>query len=262
MYRLSNGLSRALLVLAGILAVGALMSSPANADEPTPRAMPAARALPRTFASYDAVIEYATAVAADQSQLDAKLAKLRDTRAAVNADSVSAADVRTKGGYGRVLTLAYAEHVLVASGALTADGGPWTMPTGGQITQPFGPTKLRVEPARVYQGASYAHFHEGVDIAGDWMADVVAPARARVAYVGRMFDGAEIVVLAHDDGLVSLYAHLDAFRSPPPVQAGDQVAAGQKIGTVGMTGFSLGMHLHWAAWRNGELIDPMSLLGH
>jgi len=94
------------------------------------------------------------------------------------------------------------------------------------------------------------------------MADVFAPARGRVAFVGRMMDGAEVVVLVHDAGVVTLYAHLDAWSSPPPVKAGDEVAAGQKIGTVGTTGMSFGMHLHWAAYRGGQLIDPMSLVGH
>jgi len=133
------------------------------------------------------------------------------------------------------------------------------MPTVGQITQPFGPTSLGVEPARVYNGVSYAHFHDGVDIAGVWAADIVAPARGRVVFVGQMMDGAEVVVIAHDGGLVSMYAHLDNYLHPPAVQAGDEVAAGQKIGAVGMTGIVTGAHLNWGVWRNGQLIDPLSL---
>src|SRR5207244_980595 len=81
-------------------------------------------------------------------------------------------------------------------------------------------------------------------------------AGGRVVFVGMMMAGAEIVVLAHDEGVVTLYAHLDAWAAPPTVAAGDEVAAGQKIGTVGLTGLTLGLHLHWAAWKNGTLIDP------
>lgn len=130
------------------------------------------------------------------------------------------------------------------------------------MTQAFGPTRLRVEPSRVYGGVAYAHFHEGVDLAGAWAADVIAPVRRRVVFVGRMLDGAEVVVLVHDGGVVTLYAHLNASNSPPPVAAGDEVAAGQTIGTVGRTGITTGMDVHWAAWRSGELIDPMGLIGH
>jgi murein DD-endopeptidase MepM/ murein hydrolase activator NlpD len=255
MYHLSNGLSRALLVLAGILAVGALTSSPANADEPTPRAVPVARAYPRVFSSYDAVIAYASAVASDQAALDKHLAAVRGAQ----GDPGELLD--TRGGYRRLCALERAESKAFAAGALTSEAVPWQMASLGQITQPFGPTKLRVEPARTYAGVYYAHFHDGVDIAGDWMAAVVAPTRGRVVYVGRMFDGAEIVVLAHDNGLVSLYAHLDAWASPPPVSAGDEVAAGQRIGTVGRTGIAYGMHLHWAVYRSGEPIDPLGLIG-
>jgi murein DD-endopeptidase MepM/ murein hydrolase activator NlpD len=145
--------------------------------------------------------------------------------------------------------------------AMPPANGAWMTPVEGELTQGFGKTTYRGEPARTYEGVYYAHFHDGVDIAGDWMAPVVAPTRGRVVYVGRMFDGAEIVVLAHDNGLVSLYAHLDIYGSPPPVQAGDEVAAGQRIGTVGRTGITTGMHLHWAVYRGGEPIDPLALLG-
>jgi murein DD-endopeptidase MepM/ murein hydrolase activator NlpD len=255
MYHLSNALSRALFVLAGVLAFGALMSSPANADEPTPRAVPVARAYPRVFSSYDAVIAYASAVAADQAALDTHLAAVRSAQ----GDPGDALD--TRGGYRRLRALERAESKAFDAGALTTASVPWRMATVGQITQPFGPTFLRVEPARTYAGVYYAHFHDGVDVAGDWMAPVVAPTRGRVVYVGRMFDGAEIVVLAHDNGLVSLYAHLDIYGSPPPVQAGDEVAAGQRIGTVGRTGITTGMHLHWAVYRDGEPIDPLALIG-
>jgi murein DD-endopeptidase MepM/ murein hydrolase activator NlpD len=157
--------------------------------------------------------------------------------------------------------LARAEHELVRSGALTAERAAWRMPTAGEITQPFGPTDVWFEPARVWRGVAYANFHDGVDISGGWGVDVVAPARARVVFVGMMGDGAEIVVLAHDDGFVSLYAHLDASTRPPTVRAGDEVAAGQRIGAVGMTGMTTGPHLHWVVWRHGDLVDPLSLLG-
>ena len=173
---------------------------------------------------------------------------VRQTRAVASTLSLQAA------------TLSRTEQQLTTAGALTAPAMAWRMPTDGEVTQPFGPTALWVEPARAYNGVAYAHFHDGVDIAGAWMADVVAPARGRVIFVGQMMDGAEVVVLAHDAGVVTMYVHLDNWQSPPPVQAGDEVAAGQRLGTVGLTGITTGAHLHWAAYRGGQLIDPLSLL--
>jgi murein DD-endopeptidase MepM/ murein hydrolase activator NlpD len=279
-YRLCNALPRAVLVLSVALLCCLSFGTTARADDPTPRAVPQARAYPRSFDTYDEVIAYATDVAAQQSALDVRLAAVRAQGQRVAQELVAIAPETPRGGSlfdidaqtsGRALvaslhtqtnTIATTQRSLIAAGALTSEAAPWRMPTDGEITQPFGPTDVWVEPARDYDGVAYAHFHDGVDIAGAWMADVVAPARGRVVFVGRMMDGAEIVVLAHDGGLVTMYAHLDAWESPPTVAPGDEVAAGQKIGTVGLTGITTGMHLHWAAWRNGQLTDPMALVGH
>lgn len=279
-YRLSNAFLRALLILGGVLSAGFALGSHAHAEEPTPRAVPQARAYTRAFSSYDALVAYATTIAADQTALDARATTIRVERDGLSADLLASGAGSERGGRlfdpdaqrnapshivstsSRIADLTALDHQLTAAGALSAPATVWQLPTIGGITQGFGPTPLRLEPARVYEGVAYAHFHEGVDLAGAWAADVIAPARGRVVYVGRMGDGAQIVVLAHDSGIVTLYAHLDASNSPPPVSAGDEVAAGQKIGTVGRTGIVTGLHLHWAAWRNGELIDPLALVGH
>lgn len=273
-YRFCNALSRALLVLVGVLGVGLLLGSPASADDPTPRAIPAARAYPRAFASYDALIAYAQGIAADQTELNARRAAsqaewdaLKPTAltavrggTAFDPDAQRDAIAGFRAVTARLRELDLIDQQLVAAGALTSADTTWRMPTAGRITQPFGPSRLRLEPPRVYGGVAYAHFHEGVDIAGAWAAPVVAPARGRVVFSGLMGDGAMVVVLVHDGGLVSLYAHLDARASPPPVRAGDEVAAGQRIGTVGKTGIVTGAHLHWAVWRDGALVDPLSLV--
>ena len=278
MYRLCNALPRALFVLLGVTGMGLATGSAANADEPTPRAVPQARAYPRTFNSYDTLIAYATAIAADQNALDAQVAAVRDERNALSATLSADGALSGRGGRlfdpdarrdarsaiatasARVTDLVALDKKVTAAGALTTPATAWRMPMDGEISQPFGPTPLWVEPSRVFGGVAYAHFHEGVDLAGVWAADVVAPARGRVVFVGMMMDGAEVVVLAHDGGVVTMYAHLNGSNQPPTVAAGAEVAAGQKIGTQGRTGMVTGTHLHWAAWRNGELIDPMSLI--
>ncbi|MDQ2952998.1 MAG: M23 family metallopeptidase [Chloroflexota bacterium] len=277
---MSNAFPRALFTAVCVLALGIGLGGQAVADDPTPRAVPQARALVRTFSSYDALVAYATTIAADQTALDARASTVRLERDGLRADLTASGANSRRGGRlfdpdgqrrapshivsttSRVADLTAIDDHLTTLGALTAPVTTWTLPTEGMITQGFGPTSLWVEPARTYEGVAYGHFHEGVDLAGAWAADVVAPARGRVVFVGRMLDGAEVVVLAHDGGIVTLYAHLDAYNNPPTVNAGDEVTAGRKIGTVGRTGIVTGLHLHWAAWRNGELIDPLSLVGH
>jgi len=143
---------------------------------------------------------------------------------------------------------------------IVSPNGAWTTPALGELTQGFGRTTYQGEPARVYDGVYYAHFHEGIDIGADIYSPVVAAAPGRVVWVGHLPDGAMVVLIAHIGGLVSLYAHLDDRIAPPRVAAGDEVQQGQIIAAIGMTGMTTGPHLHFAVWLNGELIDPLSLL--
>ncbi len=64
-------------------------------------------------------------------------------------------------------------------------------------------------------------------------------------------DAANIVRIVHDDGTLSLYAHLNwnSIRVKP----GDHVRAGQYIADSGNTGFTSGPHLHFAVQRNAGL---------
>ena len=48
------------------------------------------------------------------------------------------------------------------------------------------------------------------------------------------------VTIRHDDGMVSLYAHLDSID----VAIGQHLTIGTKIGTMGATGNATGAHLH------------------
>ncbi|MEX2047156.1 MAG: M23 family metallopeptidase [Chloroflexota bacterium] len=138
--------------------------------------------------------------------------------------------------------------------------GAWMAPAVGELTQEFGPTAFWFEPSRTYGGVYYPNFHDGIDIGAAMYSPVVAAAPGRVVWVGHLPDGAMVVLIAHMGGLVSLYAHLDDRLAPPRVAAGDEVQQGQIIGAIGMTGMTTGPHVHFVVWRDGELIDPLSLV--
>ncbi len=274
---------RALQVCVAVALCAIGFSVPANADDvptptPVPRAVPAARSYPRTFASYDALIDYADGVAATQKASDDHLAALVLRVDADTATLATILDPRVRGGLLRSRTDlmddatfgALRKEVtndvtsvgqLVASGAVVTAPISWRLPLLGEDTQDFGPTPYYFEPPLTYGGVYYDHFHTGTDIATAWGTPVLAPARGLVVFAGMMGDGAEVVVIAHDSGIVSMYAHLDNRVFPVPVKAGDTVQAGDRIGNVGLTGNTTGAHLHWSVWRNGELIDPLSLIG-
>jgi murein DD-endopeptidase MepM/ murein hydrolase activator NlpD len=90
----------------------------------------------------------------------------------------------------------------------------WVWPLDGLVTQEFGPSALTLEPPRNYGGIAYPHFHDGIDIAAPLGTPVRAAARGRVAFVGHIAGGAMVVVIAHQEGHVTLYGHLDDTSAP------------------------------------------------
>ncbi len=60
------------------------------------------------------------------------------------------------------------------------------------------------------------------------------------------------VLILHDDGIYTRYAHCSALL----VSAGDQVYQGQEIALLGNTGYSTGPHLHLEFIVDGEKTDP------
>lgn len=66
------------------------------------------------------------------------------------------------------------------------------------------------------------------------------------------------VKLKGDSGFVHLMAHLmaDSFQ----VKAGDKVEQGQKLGTMGTTGNSTGIHCHWEVRWKLKPTDPIKWL--
>lgn len=100
------------------------------------------------------------------------------------------------------------------------------------------------------------HRHPGIDIDGNTGDPVVAAAAGTVAHAGPSPAGysgyGTLVILAHGDGLTSIYAHLSGIA----VRAGQEVTAGQRVGTVGTTGNVTGSHLHFELRRGGAAVDP------
>jgi murein DD-endopeptidase MepM/ murein hydrolase activator NlpD len=262
---------------------GLVTPTAASAAAPSPttavpaRAAPLARSYPRTFSTYDALVDYATSVATAQEAANDRLAALTAREDANRAALATVFDPRVRGGLlqspaglmddATIRALqtqlnndVLAARQLVVDGAVVTPPASWRLPLVGEDTQDFGPTPYYFEPALVYDGVYYRHFHTGTDIAAPWGTPVLAPAHGVVVFAGTMGDGAEVLVIVHDSGLVSMYAHLDNHVFPVPVKAGDTVQAGDRIGNVGLTGITTGAHMHWSVWRNGALVDPLSMI--
>jgi murein DD-endopeptidase MepM/ murein hydrolase activator NlpD len=65
-----------------------------------------------------------------------------------------------------------------------------------------------------------------------------------------------LIVLEHDDGSVTIYAHMKK-ETVTGRKVGDRVEAGDYLGVVGSSGLSTGPHLHLGVHdKNGDLIEP------
>lgn len=120
-------------------------------------------------------------------------------------------------------------------------------PVVGEVTSGFGE---REDPISGEKG-----FHYGIDVAAAEGEPIRAVASGIVQETGENSYGKYIVV-AHEDGLQSLYAHCSAINAAE----GQQVKAGEKIAAVGMTGRATGNHLHFELWRAGKILDPTEYL--
>jgi murein DD-endopeptidase MepM/ murein hydrolase activator NlpD len=99
--------------------------------------------------------------------------------------------------------------------------------------------------------------HAGLDFTAPAGATVRAARSGVVASLGYdPFGWGAFVVLAHDLGVRTLYAHLSSVA----VRRGRWVATGTPIGAVGSSGASTGPHLHFEVTSRGANVDPLAAL--
>ncbi len=113
-----------------------------------------------------------------------------------------------------------------------------------RITSPFG---MRRHPVLNTQ-----RMHNGVDFGSGMNAHVFSAAdgTVKLAQYSRSFGN--WIILEHENGYTSVYAHLNSFIVSP----GDRVRKGQIIAYTGNTGRSTGPHLHYEVRLNGTPVNP------
>jgi hypothetical protein len=117
---------------------------------------------------------------------------------------------------------------------------------GAAITTPYG---WRIHP--VYRRMQ---FHTGIDLAG--ASRILAADDGVVVEVSDRIGYGVTTVIDHGNGLATLYGHQSAVS----VAVGQHVSRSQPIGTVGVTGFATGPHLHFEVRVHGVPSDPRGWL--
>ena len=128
----------------------------------------------------------------------------------------------------------------------TASTGSFIWPLSGTITSRFG--------YRDIFGST--SFHSGLDIAAPYGTQISAADGGTVTFAGWRGSYGQTVIITHDNGTVTYYAHCSSLL----VNAGDKVYQGQAIARVGMTGTATGYHCHFEVRVNGKSVDPANYL--
>jgi murein DD-endopeptidase MepM/ murein hydrolase activator NlpD len=128
------------------------------------------------------------------------------------------------------------------------DHTPSIWPARGWLQRGFG---IKSDP---FTGMK--RLHRGLDISNNPGTAIHAPAKGRVqtAVVDR--EMGKLVVIEHDYGFVTRYAHMSQID----VVRGQQVERGDVIGRMGSTGRSTGSHLHYEVWCNGKVLNPLDYI--
>jgi len=119
------------------------------------------------------------------------------------------------------------------------------------VSSPFGP---RVLPNRPLAGT----FHNGIDLPAPAGAAVHAIAPGEVVRVQRHGPGGLEILVQHD-GFLGVYSHL-GMVAPDIAEGRRTVFGGEKLGVVGHSGVTYGMHLFFGMIMQGHPVDPAPYL--
>ena len=129
----------------------------------------------------------------------------------------------------------------------TASKGTYIWPVSShRINSYFGGRTLR----------GRYNFHSGVDFHAYYGEPVKAADGGTVTKAGRSGGYGNLVVIRHDNGTETYYAH----NSSISVSVGQKVYQGQTIAKAGSTGNSTGVHCHFEVRIRGTAVNPLNYL--
>ncbi|QCT04873.1 Peptidase M23 [Paenibacillus algicola] len=131
------------------------------------------------------------------------------------------------------------KKTVAAASASSSKMFAWPV-SGARITSAYGPR--------------WGSKHEGIDLVGG--STIMASAPGKVIFAGTQGSYGKAVLIDHGNGYQTLYGHLSSIS----VSVGQSVRQGGKVGIMGSTGRSTGVHLHFEIRKNGNQLNPMQYL--
>lgn len=128
--------------------------------------------------------------------------------------------------------------------AMLPEGQSLLVPVEGFLGSPFG---MRMHPIKKEEA-----FHRGVDIEANKGAPIKAVLAGEVVEAGTEKTLGKYLKIKHLNGFISVYAHCSSILA----QKGQKVKQGEIVAKVGNTGASVGSHLHFELWKDGNPVDP------
>lgn len=99
-------------------------------------------------------------------------------------------------------------------------------------------------------------YHPGIDLAISQGTPIYAALPGKVVVAGWSNVYGNYAIIDHGNGYQTLYGHM--YKRICTLN--QEVNSNTKIGLVGTTGYSTGPHLHFGVYKNGKVVDPLTLL--
>ena len=110
--------------------------------------------------------------------------------------------------------------------------------------------------SRTHPIFGYDAAHRGVDYSAAAGTNVRSVAEGVVTFAGWQRGYGNMVEIRHDGKHATLYAHLQSVA--PTLRQGVRIGQGDSVGTVGMTGWATGPHLHFELKVHDLHVNPLT----
>lgn len=119
-------------------------------------------------------------------------------------------------------------------------------PVAGCLSSGFGPRR-----------GGAGSFHKGIDLYTGRPRAVLAGGAGVVTFVGRQRGYGRVVIISHERGVETRYAHLSSIARG--LSPGDRIVQSERIAMTGDTGNASAVHLHYEILVDGQARDPLTL---